>query len=173
MLPAKDDLSPLPDVLQPGLQVVFCGINPGLYSAAVGHHFAHPSNRFWKSLHQSGFTPHLLIPSQDHQLLNFGLGLTNIVARPSASAKELTKRELMAGREDLEHKIQRYHPEVLAFLGLGAYRNAFQRPGSTVGAQPQSLGKSRLWLLPNPSGLNAHYTFQDLAKLFLQLRHSL
>jgi TDG/mug DNA glycosylase family protein len=144
-----------------------------MHSAAVGHHFAHPSNRFWKALHQSDFTPHLLAPSQDHQLPKYGLGLTNIVARPSASAQELTKQELLHGRKKLEAKIQQVQPQVLAFLGLGAYRKAFQQPKSTTGPQPQSLGASRVWLLPNPSGLNAHYSLQDLRDLFNQLRQSI
>jgi TDG/mug DNA glycosylase family protein len=155
------------------LNVVFCGINPGLYSAAVGHHFAHPSNRFWKVLHQSGFTPQQLEPSQDLQLPKHGLGLTNIVARPSASAKELSKEELIQGRDSLERKIQKYQPQVLGFLGLGAYRQAFQQPKSAIGLQAHLIGGSRVWLLPNPSGLNAHYTIQDLTDLFRHLRQSI
>jgi TDG/mug DNA glycosylase family protein len=171
--PKNSNRSPLPDILAPGLDIVFCGINPGLHSAAVGHHFAHPSNRFWKALHQSGFTPYLLDPSRDRQLTRYGIGLTNLVARPSAAAKELSNQELIQGRKDLETKIQRLQPQVLAFLGLGAYRKAYQQPGSTVGPQPDSIGSSRIWLLPNPSGLNAHYNIQDLSDLFRQLRLSL
>lgn len=173
MSTSNADLRPLPDILQPGLDVIFCGINPGLHSAAVGHHFAHPSNRFWKVLHQSGFTPYRLDPSQDDQLPDYGLGLTNIVARPSASAKELAKQELIQGRKDLEIKIIHFQPEILAFLGLGAYRKAFQQPRSRVGPQPHSMGSSRIWLLPNPSGLNAHYSLQDLGNLFCQLKQTI
>jgi TDG/mug DNA glycosylase family protein len=168
-----NNLSPLPDILQTNLNVVFCGINPGLHSAAVGHHFAHPSNRFWKALHRSGFTPHLLDPSQDGTLPRYGLGLTNIVQRPSASARELTRQDYTEGRARLWSKIERYRPRVLAVLGLGAYRKAFQRPDSTVGKQPERLGLSQVWLLPNPSGLNAHYSLEDLSGLFLNLRQSI
>ena len=164
--------SALPDILAPNLRVVFCGINPGLYSAAVGHHFAHPSNRFWRVLHQSGFTPHRLDPSQDNTLPQFGLGLTNIVERPSPSASELSSSELTQGRIELLQKIELFRPQCLAVLGLGAYRKAFKLPRSKVGEQPQRLDQTRVWLLPNPSGLNAHYSIDDLANLFRDLRRS-
>ena len=169
--PAADP-SPLPDILAQNLKVVFCGINPGLHSASVGHHFAHPSNRFWRTLHLSGFTPHQLEPTQDRSLPQYGLGLTNIVERPSAAAAELSTGELIQGRTRLIEKIESFMPLFLAILGLGAYRKAFEQPHSKVGQQPQLLGRARVWLLPNPSGLNAHYSINDLSNLFQELRRS-
>jgi TDG/mug DNA glycosylase family protein len=158
--------------LAQNLKVVFCGINPGLHSASVGHHFAHPSNRFWRILHLSGFTPHQLEPAQDLSLPQYGLGLTNIVERPSAEAAELSTDELIQGRARLVEKIESFMPLFLAVLGLGAYRKAFELPHSKVGQQPQLLGRARVWLLPNPSGLNAHYSINDLSNLFQELRSS-
>lgn len=160
----------MPDILKPDLNVVFCGINPGLYSAAVGHHFAHPSNRFWRVLHLSGFTPWRLDPKEDETLPDFGLGLTNLVARPSASASELTASELVHGREQLEEKLGVFRPGTVAFLGLGAFRTAFQQRDSLVGHQPDRIAQAQVWLLPNPSGLNASYSLQDLVSLFIVLQ---
>jgi TDG/mug DNA glycosylase family protein len=160
----------VPDLLAPGLDVVFCGINPGLYSGAVGHHFARPGNRFWPALHAGGFTHRLLSPFEERQLLDLGLGITNIVARATASADVLTREELMAGARRLKRKIRRYQPAAVAFLGLGAYRLAFGQRLATLGKQPERLAGSEIWILPNPSGLNAHYQLVALARLFRELR---
>ncbi|HET9620333.1 MAG TPA: G/U mismatch-specific DNA glycosylase [Kofleriaceae bacterium] len=173
--PTRDQLADailrkLRDVIAPGLRVLFCGINPGLYSTAAGHHFARPGNRFWPALHASGFTPRLFHPSQDRDLLDLGLGITNVVARTTASADELTKAELQHGATLLRRKILRFQPAFLAIVGLGAYRTAFQQPTASIGLQPASIGTARLWLLPNPSGLNAHHRPSDLARLFGDLR---
>ncbi|HEX6351328.1 MAG TPA: G/U mismatch-specific DNA glycosylase [Candidatus Dormibacteraeota bacterium] len=156
----------LDDVLAPGLRVVFCGINPGLYTAWAGHHFARPGNRFWKALHLSGFTPRLFRPSEQRELLGLGLGLTNLVARTTARADELSDGELKAGAEALKGKLERYRPRWLAVLGAGAYRVAFAQPRARLG--PQRDG--RTWVLPNPSGLNAHYQLPALVEEFRRLR---
>lgn len=162
----------MPDVIAPGLQVLFCGINPGLYSGAVGHHFARPGNRFWRVLYAAGFTPRLLFPFEERELLIYGYGITNIVARATASADELSSAELIAGAQRLEEKVKHYQPRVLAVLGIGAYRTAFKRPRADPGPQVESIGVSRLWVLPNPSGLNAHYQLEDLVRLFRELRQA-
>lgn len=150
--------------------MLFCGINPGLYSGATGYHFARPGNRFWPTLHQAGFTPHLFIPAEQHQLLPLGYGITNLVKRTTATADELSPEELLAGRKRLEVKVKRYQPRVLALLGIGAYRTAFQEPKAVLGLQARSLGKTAIWVLPNPSGLNAHYQLADLVQQFQRLR---
>jgi double-stranded uracil-DNA glycosylase len=162
----------VPDVIAPGLRVLFCGINPGLWSAAVGHHFARPGNRFWKALHLSGFTPRLLAPDEEDALLRLGLGITNLVERASAAAADLTPEELRAGAERLAAKASAVEPEVVAVLGVGAYRTAFGRPRAVVGPQPERIGGARAWVLPNPSGLNAHYQLDDLAEAFADLRQT-
>ena len=153
----------VPDVLAPGLRVVFVGINPGLYSAATGHHFARPGNRFWKALHAGGLTPRVLRPDEERELLALGMGVTNIVARSTAVASELSADELRAGARALERKLRRARPAFAAFLGLGAYRTAFARPRAVAGEQPERIGDTRVWLLPNPSGLNANHQLPDLA----------
>ena len=158
------------DVIGPGLRVLFCGINPGLYTAAVGHHFARPGNRFWPALHQSGFTSRLLSPFEEHELLRLGLGVTNVVARATAAAAELNKDDFVEGGRGLKAKVRRYHPLILAVLGVGAYRVAFARPKAVIGEQPETIGEARVWVLPNPSGLNANYQLNDLVKLFKELR---
>ena len=158
------------DVIGPGLRVLFCGINPGLYSGATGHHFARPGNRFWPTLYQAGFTPRLLHPSEQRELLTWGYGITNLVPRTTATADELSVDELQAGRKRLVSKVKRYKPRVLAVLGIGAYRTAFQEPKALLGLQPQSIAKTVLWVLPNPSGLNAHYQLADLVGQFRILR---
>ncbi|WP_165073128.1 G/U mismatch-specific DNA glycosylase [Paludisphaera rhizosphaerae] len=162
----------LPDLIAPDLDILFCGINPSLYSAAVGHHFARPGNRFWPTLHAAGFTDRLLHPSEQRQLLGLGLGITNLVARATAAADELTTEELVAGGEILEAKIRRYHPAFVAVLGVTAYRSAFGRRHATLGRQPDALAGARLWVLPNPSGLNAHYQLPDLAHAFGRLKRA-
>ncbi len=160
----------LPDVVAPGLAVLFCGINPGLYSAATGHHFARPGNRFWPALHQSGFTPRQFHPSQQEELLAYGLGITNIVARATARADEITKTELQAGAEILTNLAARYKPNYVAVVGISAYRTAFTRPKAKIGPQEERIADARLWVLPNPSGLNAHYQPPALAAAFRELR---
>lgn len=160
----------IPDVLAPDLRVLFCGINPGLWSGATGHHFARPGNRFWPALFRSGFTPRLFRPDEQDDLPALGLGITNVVPRTTAKADELTKEELREGGRALVERVTRYRPRVLAVLGLGAYRTAFGRPRTTVGRQPEALGATEVWVLPNPSGLNAHYTLDALAAEFRNLR---
>jgi len=167
LLAAADRI--VPDLVKPGLSVLFCGINPGLYSAATGHHFARPGNRFWPTLHAAGFTPRLLHPSEEAELLDLGLGITNVVARASAAADELTEAEMVAGGKRLRTKVKRFAPRFLAVLGVGAYRVAFARPKAAVGPQPEVIGETRVWVLPNPSGLNAHYQAKDLAQVFREL----
>lgn len=157
-------------MIAPGLRVLFCGINPGLVSAATGHHFARPGNRFWPALHASGFTDRRLRPSEERLLLEAGLGITNLVARASASAAEVEPDELRAGRRALERKVRRYRPACVAVLGLGAFRLAFDRPRAEPGLQPEVPGPAALWLLPNPSGLNAHHQLPELARAFEALR---
>lgn len=161
------------DVIGPGLRVLFCGINPSLYSAAIGHHFGRPGNRFWPALHLGGFTPRLFSPYEDRDLLRLGLGLTNLVARATAAADELAGEELARGRKVLERKLRRHSPACVAFLGVTAYRTAFGRPGAELGRQPEKLAGATAWVLPNPSGLNAHYRVADLGRLFAALRAAL
>jgi TDG/mug DNA glycosylase family protein len=160
----------VPDVIAADLHVLFCGINPGLYSGAVGHHFARPGNRFWKTLFASGFTDRLLTPFEEHRLIDFGLGITNLVNRATATADSLEPDELRQGARRLSRKTRRHRPRWVAFLGLGAYRTAFGRRAAVVGRQSERIGGSGIWLLPNPSGLNAHYQVPDLAKAFAELR---
>jgi TDG/mug DNA glycosylase family protein len=175
--PTKQDLlaaadRTVSDIIGPDLRVLFCGINPGLYSAAVGHHFARPGNRFWPTLHRSGFTPRLLSPAEERELLPLGLGITNVAERASAAADELTERELQEGGQRLRQKLMRYRPRVLAVLGVGAYRSAFGQRDARLGRQPVPIGETTVWVMPNPSGLNAHYRLDQLAALFLELRRS-
>jgi double-stranded uracil-DNA glycosylase len=162
----------LPDVIAPGLLVLFCGINPSLYSAAVGHHFARPGNRFWKALHLAGFTARLLAPEQDGELPSYGLGVTNLVDRAPAGAAEIRPDELRAGAAALAAKVANAAPAWVAFLGIGAYRVAYDRPAAVVGPQPDPVAGARAWVLPNPSGLNAHYQLPDLAAAFAALRRA-
>ncbi len=163
----------IPDVLGPGLDVVFCGINPGLYSGFTGHHFARPGNRFWPALHAAGFTPRLLRPDEQDRLLEFGLGVTNLVARATARADELSAEELRAGGEVLTSTIAKYKPRVLAVVGITAYRTAFAKPKAAMGPQEDEVGGVGVWVLPNPSGLNAHYQLDGLAAEYRLLRESL
>jgi TDG/mug DNA glycosylase family protein len=158
------------DLIAPDLHVLFCGINPGLYTAVMGHHFARPGNRFWPALHGGGFTPRVLAPWEEQQLLPLGCGITNVVARTTATAAELRPEELVEGGRLLAAKVRRTRPRWLAVLGIGAYRRAFGEPGATLGEQARRIGDTRVWVLPNPSGLNAHYTAAALARLFGELR---
>lgn len=163
----------IPDVIAPGLRVLFCGINPSLYSAAIGHHFGRPGNRFWRTLHAAGFTDRLLSPFEDRLLLARGYGITNLVARATTSADELTAAELVAGASRLEREARRYQPVCIAFLGITAYRGAFKRRAATRGKQAETLAAAAIWILPNPSGLNAHYQLADLAELFRVFRRAI
>jgi TDG/mug DNA glycosylase family protein len=160
----------LPDLIAPGLSILFCGINPGLYSAAVGRHFARPGNRFWTTLHRAGITERVLLPTESALLLESGCGITDLVARSSARAEELTRDELVAGRRRLVAKVMRYRPRCLAILGISAYRTAFQQPAAVIGEQVQRIGATVVWVLPNPSGLNAHYPPLKLVEEFGRLR---
>jgi TDG/mug DNA glycosylase family protein len=168
LLAARDRT--LPDVVAPGLRVLFCGINPGLYTAWAGHHFARPGNRFWPALHQSGFTARQLHPSEQAELLPLGLGITNVVERATATAAELTRTEFVAGGQRLTAEVERWQPTWLAVLGVTAYRAAFEEKRAAVGRQERCIVRTRIWVLPNPSGLNAHWTPATLADAFAELR---
>ncbi|MDB4973301.1 MAG: double-stranded uracil-DNA glycosylase [Myxococcaceae bacterium] len=159
----------LPDLIAPDLRVLFVGINPGLYSTALGHHFARPGNRFWPALALARLTPRRFAPSEDAQLLELGLGLTNLVPRTTARADELRPEELIAGAAELERKLVRYRPRVVAILGVTAYRAAFGRRAAKLGRQAERLGPSRVHVLPNPSGLNAHHQLPELARWFAEV----
>ena len=156
-------------MIGPGLKVLFCGINPGLYSAATGFHFARPGNRFWPALHAAGFTPRLFHPSENERLLELGYGLTNLVNRATAAADELSPAELVAGGKILTAKVRQFRPRAVAFVGFGAYRRAFGRPKATLGRQAEPLEGAEVWVLPSPSGLNANYQLPQLIQLFRQL----
>jgi double-stranded uracil-DNA glycosylase len=157
-------------VIAPNLRVLFVGINPGLYSGATGHHFARPGNRFWPALHAAGFSRRLLHPSEQRELLKEGYGVSNLVNRATASADELAPAEFVAGRKRLAAKVRRYRPKVVAFLGVGAYCHAFSYKQAQVGPQEEHFEDAAVWLLPNPSGLNANYQLPALVKLFKALR---
>lgn len=159
----------VPDLVRPNLDVLFCGINPGRYSAAVGHHFAGPGNLFWPTLHAAGFTPRRLTALEEAELLPLGFGITNFVARCSAAASDLTPAELRAGGRSLTRKVAKLTPRFVACLGLQAYRIAFDRRKAQVGLQPERIASSHLWLLPNPSGLNAHHQPPILREMFAAL----
>ncbi len=173
--PTRDDLAAaygrrVPDLIAPRLDVLFCGINPSLYSAATGHHFARPGNRFWPALYAAGFTRRLLQPWEEELMLDDGFGVTNLVRRATATAAELTNEELRAGRRTLARKIRRYRPRCVAVVGIGAYRVAFDRPQAGVGRQPERLETATVWVLPNPSGLNANHQLPELAETFREVR---
>ncbi|MEW2408613.1 G/U mismatch-specific DNA glycosylase [Streptomyces griseoviridis] len=165
---ARDRL--VPDVVADGLRVLFCGINPGLMTAATGHHFARPGNRFWPVLHLSGFTPRLLAPSEQGELPAYGLGITNVVARATARADELTAEEYREGGRLLTEKVTRLRPHWLAVVGVTAYRAAFDDRKAAIGPQDRTIGATRVWVLPNPSGLNAHWTATTMAEEYGRLR---
>lgn len=176
--PTKADLAAafgrrVPDLIAPGLEVLFCGINPSLYSAATGHHFARPGNRFWPALHGAGFTDRLLKPWEERLLLDYRLGVTNLVSRATATAGEIGPEELRRGRLRLMRKIRRYRPRCVAVLGIGAYRLAFDSPAAGPGRQPRMLQTAILWVLPNPSGLNANHQLPDFVEAFRSVRESL
>ncbi|MFA5530115.1 MAG: G/U mismatch-specific DNA glycosylase [Thiohalomonadaceae bacterium] len=172
--PTREDLlaargKTLPDLIAPDLKVLFCGINPGLYTAAVGRHFARPGNRFWPALYQAGFTSRLYSPYEEEKLLGLGLGITNLVARATAGAAELTRDELRAGAEGLRRKVRKYRPRSVAVLGLGAYRIAFAQRDAGLGLQVESIHGTAIWVLPSPSGANAYYQPQVLIAMLRQL----
>lgn len=162
----------VPDVITPGLKVLFCGINPGLYTAVIGHHFGRPGNRFWPALFAAGITPRLLSPYEERELLHYGYGITNLVARATATADQITKPELLAGSRILVEKAAEFKPSFLAVLGLTAYRTAFGEPAAQIGLQTGRIAGAKIWVLPNPSGLNAHYTLPGLARLFAALKEA-
>lgn len=160
----------VPDVVAGGLRVLFCGINPSLMTAATGHHFAHPGNRFWPVLHLSGFTPHRLAPAEQGELPSYGLGITNVVARATARADELSAEEYRAGGRVLIEKVGHLRPQWLAVVGVTAYRTAFGERRAAIGPQERTISGARVWVLPNPSGLNAHWTTATMAEEYARLR---
>ena len=169
--PTKEDLRDAinrttEDLIDYDLKVLFCGINPGIWSGATGFHFAKPGNRFWKTLHLAGFTDRVLLPSEEHELLERGYGITSFCKRTTARADELSNAEIINGGKLLVKRVEKYKPEHLAVLGITAYRTAFQKPKAKIGLQTEKISDTNIWLLPNPSGLNAHYQLNDLAKLF-------
>ena len=173
--PTKQDLQvavdkTIEDVIAPNLRILFVGINPGLWSGATGHHFARPGNRFWPAIYRAGLTPELLSPDRQEELLRYGIGVANLVARTTASAAELTSDELRAGGQSIVPKILRFRPRKTAFLGVSTYRVAFSLPKAEIGRQPAPIGSSAVWVLPNPSGLNAHYQLPDLARAYAALK---
>jgi TDG/mug DNA glycosylase family protein len=159
----------VPDIIAPRLKVLFVGINPGLYSGAVRHHFARPGNRFWPALHKSGFTPRLLSPYEERELLKYSCGITNLVNRATANAADLEEKELRVGARRLAAKVRRHRPRVVAVLGVGAYQAAFGYTRVRIGEQSERICNTRVWVLPNPSGLNANYQLPDLARIFRKL----
>jgi double-stranded uracil-DNA glycosylase len=173
--PSPEDLAAarertLEDLIAPGLRILFVGINPGLWSGATGFHFARPGNRFWPALFRAGLTPRLLAPTEQRELIDYGLGIVNLVPRTTAAAAELSNDEIKSGGLALITKIERYKPARVAFLGVATYRTAFDRPTASIGRQDERIGGSETWVLPNPSGLNAHYQLADLAEAYAQLR---
>lgn len=162
----------VPDLIAPGLTVLFCGINPGLYSAAVGHHFAGPGNLFYPTLHATGFTPQLLTAFDEPELLRLGYGVTNLVTRPTAGAEDIDKAELIRGARALRKKVLEYQPKFVAILGLVAYRQGFENNKAAVGRQPEQIGSTVVWLLPNPSGLNAFHQPAILNQMFSEFREA-
>ena len=159
------------DVIGRNLGILFCGINPSLMTAAVGHHFARPGNRFWKTLAGARLTPRVLDPSEDLSLLDFGMGITNLVARATRTAAELSPQELAEGWHELQEKVKKYRPRKVVFLGIGAYRSACGDRKAVIGPQANRLSGASVWVLPNPSGLNAHYQLPDLIKIYGQLNN--
>lgn len=158
------------DLIDHDLKILFCGINSGLYSAATGYHFARPGNRFWKAIHLAGFTERQLDPSEEHELLGLGYGITGFCKRATATASELSKQELIDGGKKLVKRVETYRPRILAVLAMTAYRTAFNKPKAVLGQQPETFGDAKIWLLPNPSGLNANYQLPDFVRLFSELK---
>ncbi len=175
--PTKEDLRDAvnrttTDLIDYNLKILFCGINPGMWSGATGFHFARPGNRFWKALHLGGFSDRVLHPSEEHELLENGYGITSFCRRTTARADELRVEEYVEGGKLLIKKIEKFKPRNLAVLGIGAYRSAFGQPKAKMGLQSEKISGANVWLLPNPSGLNAHYQLADLAKLYGEVRRA-
>lgn len=173
--PSGDDLKAaegksLPDLLAPGLKVLLVGINPGLYSGATGYHFARPGNRFWPALYLAGITPRQLHPSEEGELLKLGYGITALVRRATATAQELRPEEYREGARRLEEKVRQFCPKLVCFLGIGAYRTGFSRPKARLGLQPETIAGVPVWVVPNPSGLNAHFTLEDFGRMLAEVR---
>lgn len=160
----------IPDVIAPGLDVLLCGINPGLYSAHTGHHFARPGNRFWPALYRAGLTPRQLLPEEQGTLLQWGMGVTNIARRATARADELTAEDFTRGADILRRKVREYRPRLLAVLGITAFRSAFTRPKAGVGRQDVTVEDAAVWVLPSPSGLNAHWSVDAIAEEMARMR---
>jgi TDG/mug DNA glycosylase family protein len=160
----------VPDLIAPGLKVLLVGINPGLYSGVTGYHFARPGNRFWPALHLAGITPRQLHPSEDAELLALGYGITAMVRRATATAQELRPEEYREGTQQLEEKVRTYRPKLVCFLGIGAYRTGYRRPKAQLGLQAETIAGVPVWVLPNPSGLNAHFTVQDFGRMLAEVR---
>ena len=161
---------PVADVVGPGLQVLLCGINPSLRSGETGFHFARPGNRFWPALHLAGFTPRVLRPDESAELPRYGVGVTNLVDRPTRAASDVADDELRAGVAGLARIAEHWQPAAVAILGIGAFRVAFARRKAVLGLQPETVGGRPVWALPNPSGLNAHFRLEDLGRLYAALR---
>jgi len=170
--PAVSTADGIADLVGPNLRVLFCGINPGKLSGELGLHFARAGNRFWKLLHAGGFTASVMAPAEQHALPSLGIGITNLVERPTTAASDLGSDELRAGAERLEAKVRALQPHCVAVLGLLAYRTAFRQPGAVIGEQSEPLANSKLWLLPNPSGLQARYQLPEMTELFQALCHA-
>lgn len=173
--PTKQDLlaaanKTVPDIIGTNLKILFCGINPGLYTAAIGHHFGKPGNRFWQALYLTGFTPRLYSPFEDQKLLNLGFGITNLVSRSTATAAEISNQEFKTGGEILVDKIKKYQPLYTAFVGIGAYKLAFSKDKVKVGHQAGKIENTNVWVLPNTSGLNVNHRLTDFVELFNQLK---
>jgi TDG/mug DNA glycosylase family protein len=173
--PSKEDLRDAvnrttEDLIDYNLKILFCGINPGLWSGATGFHFARPGNRFWKVLHLAGFTDRILHPSEEHELLERGYGITSFCKRTTARADELRPEEFIEGGRLLIKKLEKYQPRHLAVLGITAFRAAFRQPKAKLGLQDEKIANVPVWVLPNPSGLNAHYQADALAELFREVR---
>jgi TDG/mug DNA glycosylase family protein len=169
-LAAANGKRTVPDLLAPNLKVLFVGINPGLWSGATGHHFARPGNRLWPALHQSGLTPRLLHPSEERELLTLGLGMTKLVARATATAAELSDTEVRRGGARIRRLVRKWKPGAVCFLGLGAYKQAYGLKRVVLGRQDKPFEGATLWVLPNPSGLNANHQLGDFVRMFKQLR---
>jgi TDG/mug DNA glycosylase family protein len=165
----------VPDLVGPGLRLLFVGINPGLWTAAAGAHFAHPANRFYPALHAAGLTEHRMrvsagMAESDHwHLVERGIGITNLVERATARADELNRAELVAGGRRLVDKVAAWKPKVVAVVGIGAYRIGFSKPKAAAGRQPEQMSGADVFVLGNPSGLNAHETVATLALAFREV----
>ncbi|HYC99708.1 MAG TPA: G/U mismatch-specific DNA glycosylase [Phycisphaerales bacterium] len=171
-LAAANGKCTVPDVVGPGMRVLFVGINPGLWSGATGHHFARPGNRLWPALHRAGLTPHQFHPSEDGRLLELGLGMSKLVTRATATAAELSDEEMRRGGARIRRLVRKWRPGVVCFLGLGAYKQAYGLKRVTLGLQAEPFEGAALWVLPNPSGLNANHQLPDYVRMFTQLREA-